>query len=155
MMKTWTFHPGDLDSADVKQLLAAHFEQARAISPPEGCHVLAIDQLRAPAISFWSVRESGRLLGFGALKQLDAEHGEVKSMRTAPHALRRGVGDSMLCHILDEARRRGYCRVSLETGSGPSYEPAMRLYLRHGFERCPPFADYEPTPFNIFLTRLL
>ena len=149
----WTFHLGDLESPDVKQLLATHFEQARAISPPEGCHVLAIEQLRDPAIAFWSVREGSRLLGFGALKQLDAHHGEVKSMRTAPDALRRGVGDSILTHILHEARMRGYRRISLETGSGASYEPALRLYLRHGFERCPPFAGYQPTPFNIFLTR--
>ena len=155
-MANWTFHQGDLDSADVQALLAEHFAQARAISPPEGCHVLPIGALRNPEMAFWSVRdEAGALLGFGALKELDPQHGEVKSMRTAPEALGCGVGGTTLRHILSEAKQRGYRRVSLETGSTSEYAPAVRLYERHGFTRCDPFGDYRATPFNIFYTLAL
>ena len=151
----WTFHLGDLDSADVLQLLAFHFEQMRSTSPPEACHVLPSDGLRSPDISFWSLREDGRLLGVGALKELSLDHGEVKSMRTAPQALGRGVGTTMLHHIVAEARRRGYTRLSLETGSSEPFADALRLYQREQFVPCGPFGDYQNTPFTRFFTRKL
>ena len=150
---SWTFHQGDLDSADVHALLLFHFQSMRASSPPEACHVLPTDGLRAPDMSFWSVRENGWLLGVGALKELSSEHGEVKSMRTAPNALGRGVGTAMLHHILAEARSRGYRRVSLETGSTEPFAAALRLNEREEFVRCGPFGGYEDTPFTRFFTR--
>ena len=151
----WTFHVGDLDSDDVLALLAFHFESMQAHSPPDSCHVLPIDHLRRPEISMWSVREGGVLLGLGALKQLSADHGEVKSMRTAPHALGRGVGTALLHHIINEARRRRYRRLSLETGSGDPFAAAIRLYEREGFLPSGPFGNYRPSPFTRFLTREL
>jgi putative acetyltransferase len=151
----WTFQEGDLDSADVEALLDAHFADMRSISPPEACHVLPVDGLRDPSVTFWSLREDGRLLAVGALKALDSGHGEVKSMRTAREALGRGAGRAMLEHIVAEARRRGYRRLSLETGSTEPFHPALKLYERNGFIPCGPFAGYRRTPFTLFLTREL
>lgn len=154
--ENWTFHLGDLDSEDVQALLAFHFEQMRSTSPPEACHVLPSRGLRAPSISFWSVRDDdGALLGVGAVKQLSADHGEVKSMRTAPEALGRGVGRALLHHIVAEARRRGYRHLSLETGSTEAFAAALRLYESEGFVPNGPFGDYQATPFTRFFTRAL
>jgi putative acetyltransferase len=150
-----TFHAGDLDSEDVKNLLAFHFEQMRSISPPEACHVLAHDGLRHPAVTFWSAREDGQLVGVGALKELAPDHGEVKSMRTATTALGRGVGRAVLHHIMGEARSRGYRRLSLETGATEQFAAALRLYESEGFVPWGPFADYQRTPFTRFFTRQL
>lgn len=152
---TWTFHEGDLDSPDVLRLLALHFEAMNAASPPEYCHVLPSDGLRDAAITFWSLREDGKLLGFGALKKIEPGHGEVKSMRTDPEALGRGVGSAMLAHIVSEARRRGYLRLSLETGSTPEFAGALRLYERDGFVPCAAFGGYPTSDFTRFFTREL
>ncbi len=149
------FIAGDLDSADVRALLELHFSAMRSTSPPEACHVLAIDGLRERGLTFWSMREHGRLLGIGALKQLTADHGEVKSMRTAQDALGRGVGSAMLAHIVAEARLRGFARLSLETGNTGPFAAALRLYQREGFVPCGPFGGYLPTPFTRFFTRTL
>jgi putative acetyltransferase len=127
----------------------------RSISPPEACHVLPIDGLRDPDVTFWSAREDGLLMGVGALKALGPEHGEVKSMRTAPAALGRGVGRAILHHIIAEARSRGYRRLSLETGSTEPFAAAVRLYESEGFVPSGPFAGYRETPFTRFFTRLL
>lgn len=150
-----TFHTGDLDSADVQALLAYHFEQMRSTSPPEACHVLPIDGLRDAAVTFWSAREDGPLVGVGALKQLSAALGEIKSMRTAPEALGRGVGRAILHYIVAEARSRGYRRLSLETGSTEPFAAALRLYQSEGFVPCGPFGEYQDTPFTRFFTREL
>jgi len=150
-----TFHAGDLDSSDVQGLLAHHFAQMRETSPPEACHVLPGNGLRDAAITFWSAREGGVLVGVGALKELSAEDGEVKSMRTAPTALGRGVGRAILHHIVAEARSRGYRRLSLETGSTAPFAAALRLYESEGFTPCGPFGGYSNTPFTRFFTREL
>jgi putative acetyltransferase len=151
----WTFHERDLDSSDVQALLAFHFNEMRSTSPSEACHVLPIDGLRDPAVTFWSVRNGGELIGIGALKELASDHGEVKSMRTAPEALGRGVGRKLLHHIVAEARSRGYKRISLETGSTEPFDAALRLYESEDFVPCGPFADYQDTPFTRFFTREL
>jgi putative acetyltransferase len=150
-----TFHEGDLDSPDVVHLLHFHFEQMQSTSPPEACHVLPLDGLKHPAVTFWSAREDGELVGVGALKELAPDHGEVKSMRTAPAALGRGVGSVVLAHIVAEARRRGYTRLSLETGSTEPFAAALLLYQRDGFIPCGPFGDYQDIPFTRFFTRQL
>ena len=150
-----TFHEGDLDNGDVQDLLALHFAAMRAASPPEACHVLPSDGLRDAALTFWSARENGELVGIGALKELESGHGEVKSMRTAPDHLGRGVGAAILAHIVAEARARGYTRLSLETGSTPEFAGALRLYERDGFEPCGPFGDYPESPFTRFFSRTL
>ena len=152
---TLTFHSGDLNSADVQALLAYHFHEMRETSPPEACHVLPIDGLRDPAVTLWSARDEGELVGVGALKALAPDHGEIKSMRTAPAALGRGVGRAVLHQLVAEARSRGYKRLSLETGSTEPFGAALRLYESEGFVPCSPFADYVDTPFTRFFTREL
>jgi putative acetyltransferase len=143
--------PGDFDDERVKALLARHLEGMHASSPPG--HVFALDWsgLQQPEISFYALWEGEELLGFGALKELGPWAGEIKSMRTADAHLRRGVAATILDHIIAEARRRGYARLSLETGSGPPFEPALELYRKRGFTEGAAFADYEKSPFNQFL----
>lgn len=142
----------DLSGAEVHELLREHLRSMHVHSPPESVHALDLDGLRQPGITFWTVREGGELLGCGALKELDAGHGEIKSMRTAAAHLRKGVARSMLAHILAEARRRGYRRVSLETGSAEAFRPAQRLYESFGFAYCGPFEGYIEDGFSVFLT---
>ena len=148
------FFEGELDRADVRELLDHHFAEMRADSPPEACHVLPIDGLRGPEIRFLSLRDArDELLGVGALKTLEPGHGEIKSMRTHPQALGRGVGKVMLGQLVDLARAEGMTRLSLETGNSSLFTAANRLYERSGFVRCGPFGDYANTPFTHFYTR--
>ena len=155
-MSGMAFAEGELDREDVRALLAHHFAEMRADSPPEACHVLPIDGLRGPDIRVFSLRDAaGRLLGVGALKALEPGHGEVKSMRTHPDALGLGVGGRILDQLTDVAQSAGMTRLSLETGNSPLFAAANRLYLREGFERCGPFGDYADTPFTHFYTKAL
>ena len=142
----------ELTATDVHDLLREHLAAMHQHSPPGSVYALDLDRLRVPSITFYTVREAGELLGCGALKELDARTGEIKSMRTANAHLRKGVAAALLTHILDEAKRRGYERVNLETGSTKPFQPAIRLYKRHGFTPCGPFADYEDTEFNLFMS---
>lgn len=144
---------GGLDHPDVVALLQEHLRGMAELSPPESIHALGLDGLRQPQVTFWSAWRNEELMGCGALKQLDVAHGEIKSMRTASGHRRKGVAAAMLAHILDEARRRTYTRVSLETGSMQGFAPARALYARHGFEYCGPFADYTDDPNSVFMTR--
>jgi len=146
---------GQLDRPEVIALLREHLQGMAELSPPESCHALDLDGLKRPDVSFWSAWDGDSLLGCGALKQLDAGHGEIKSMRTADAHQRRGVAAALLEHILDEAARRGYRRLSLETGSMAGFEPARRLYARYGFEPCGPFACYRDDPNCVFMSKLL
>lgn len=141
----------DLRGPEIRALLEEHLANMRRISPPESVHALDLEALRRPGITFWTVWDGGRLLGCGALKQLDARHGEVKSMRTAEPARRRGVARAVLAHIVEEGRRRGYARLSLETGSQPFFAPAHRLYESFGFARCGPFDGYAEDPNSVFM----
>jgi putative acetyltransferase len=142
---------GDFDDARVVRLLRRHLEGMHANSPVG--HVFALDWagLQKPEITFYTLWEGEDLLGFGALKELDAKAGEIKSMRTADAHLRTGVGAAILDHIVAEARNRGYVRLSLETGSGPAFEPALALYRKRGFSNGPAFGDYQASSFNQFL----
>ena len=148
----------DLDDpvrSDVFALLEEHLRNMHELSPPESVHALDVTGLQRPEVTFWSVRDQGRLLGCGALKELDTEHGEVKSMRTPQSLRRKGAGRVVLKHIIEEARRRGYKRLSLETGSMEAFRPAWRLYESFGFQYCRPFADYKPDPNSVFMTLVL
>lgn len=150
----------DLSRPQVHALLNEHLANMRELSPPESVHALDLSKLRSPDITFWTVwhderrDEQALLLGCGALKQLGAEHGEVKSMRTPTALRRRGAGRVMLAHIVDVARSRGYRRLSLETGSGEisAFRPALQLYESFGFTFCGPFGDYRPDPHSAFMT---
>ena len=145
----------DLKGPEVHELLREHLQSMALHSPPESVHALDVEALREPGITFWTVWESGELLGCGALKELDSQHAEVKSMRTSSSHLRRGVARNLLNHILEEARRRGYRRLSLETGSAEAFEPARKLYAKFGFTFCEPFADYVEDPYSVFMTKEL
>ena len=142
----------DLRGAEIIALLAEHLQSLAEVTPPESIHALNLDGLRRSEVSFWTVWEDQELAGCGALKELDAEHAEIKSMRTVKAYLRKGVGSLLLGCLIAEARRRGYRRLSLETGSSAYFEPAHRLYAKFGFERGAPFADYREDPNSLFLT---
>jgi putative acetyltransferase len=145
----------DLGGPEIHNLLQEHLQSMRFHSPPESVHALDLDALRQPEITFWTVRENGELLGCGALKEIDSSHAEIKSMRTASPHLRKGVATKLLHHIMEEAKRRGYKRLSLETGSMEAFEPARQLYASFGFTYCQPFADYIEDPNSVFMTRKL
>ena len=145
----------DLRGPAIARLLHEHLQNLSALSPPESMHALNLDALRRSDITFWSAWENDELLGCGALKELDPDHGEIKSMRTVANHLRKGVASGVLQHILIEARRRRYRRVSLETGSAKPFEPARRLYAKFGFLPCGPFADYVEDPNSVFMTQEL
>lgn len=146
---------GGLEHPAVVALLRRHFESMLANSPPGMTHFLDLSGLAAPDILFLTAWDGDTVLGCGALKAIDATHGEVKSMRTADTALRRGVATAILAALVDRARTAGLTRISLETGSGAPFDAAEALYRRHGFVPCPPFADYQATPFNRFMTLAL
>lgn len=151
----WQIFEGELDRDDVRSLLAQHFAEMRAGSPPSACHVLPVDGLKDPAIRFFTLREDGLLLGCGALKKLEPGHGEIKSMRTADTALGRGVGKAMLDHLVRIARAEGMSQLSLETGSTEQFAAANRLYAKEGFDRTGPFGGYADTPFTRFFTKAI
>lgn len=138
---------------EVTALLRAHLALMRSLSPPESVHALDLDGLTASDVTFWSLREDDTVLACGALRALDPGHGEIKSMHTAEAARGRGLGDAMLRHIMAAARTRGMTRLSLETGRPATFASAQRLYTRHGFTECPPFAGYTDDPFSLCMTR--
>jgi putative acetyltransferase len=142
----------DPRAGDVRELLERHLAFAHANTPPEDIHALGIDGLLEPAVTFFSFRRDGELLGVGALKQLDRHHAELKSMHTAQAARGRGIGRAMLGHLIGVARDRGCRRVSLETGSMDAFAPARSLYASAGFRPCGPFGDYPPGRNNTFMT---
>lgn len=154
-MMPMEIRPGGLDRPEVHQLLREHLRALSQHSPPESRHALDLDSLRQPGISFWSVWGGGELMGCGALKELDSHHGEIKSMRTAAKHLRKGVAARLLSYIIEEAGRRAYRRLSLETGSMAAFAPARRLYADHGFRECGPFAGYVLDPNSVFMKKEL
>ena len=141
----------DLSSAATQDILRIHLAGMHANSPPGHVFALDLSGLQTPDVTVWSAWEGETICGIGALKQLDAACGEVKSMRTHPDKLRRGVAAALLEHIIGEARARGLVRLSLETGSGPAFDPALALYRRRGFRDGAAFGDYEASAFNQFL----
>jgi putative acetyltransferase len=145
----------DLRGSEVRALLDQHLRDVAEHSPPESIHALDLDGLRRPEVTFWTAWEHDELLGCGALKQLSSDHGEIKSMRTSSRHLRKGVARAILEYILAEAARRGYRRLSLETGSMAAFEPARRLYASFGFAFCGPFADYIDDPNSVFMNKEL
>ena len=142
----------DLARPEVRALLGEHLSNMHELSPPESVHALDITGLQGPDVTFWTVWEGPVLLGCGALKELDPSHGEVKSMRTPRQLRRRGAGRAVLTHIINEARVRGYHRLSLETGSMEAFKPAQELYASFGFTFCEPFCTYRPDPNSAFMT---
>jgi putative acetyltransferase len=148
-----TFREDDLRGAAIRALIARHLQGMHDSSPPESVHALDVAQLRQPDVTFWSAWTGDTLVGCGALKQLDGQRGELKSMRVADAFLGRGVGRAMLVHIMAAAQARGMQSLWIETGSSAEFAPALRLYESAGFTRCGPFEGYVDDPFSIFMTR--
>jgi putative acetyltransferase len=140
---------------DVRGLIAQHLAFARGVTPPEDVYALDLDGLLDPAITFFSVRVDGELLGIGALKEIEPGHAELKSMHTAGAARRRGVGRALVEHLLGVAAARGIRRISLETGAMDAFAPARSLYAAAGFEPCGAFGDYRPSRNSAYMTRLV
>jgi putative acetyltransferase len=149
------FVEGDFDDPQVIALLQTHVVRAHAETGRGSAHALNITGLKKPGIRFWALWSDDRVTALGALKHLSPDHGEVKSMHTAEHARKKGMGSAMLDHIMDEAGRMGMSRLSLETGAWDYFIPARAFYRRHGFAECGPFADYKSDPNSIFMTRTL
>lgn len=147
----------DLSGEAIAQLLQRHLDFTAGESPPESAHALDLEELRAPAITFWCAWDGESLLGCVALKKLDAapgepRHGEIKSMHTAEAARGRGVARALMVHLMAQARRKGYARLSLETGSMESFAAARKLYASFGFDSCAPFGDYVLDPYSEFMS---
>lgn len=141
----------DLSGAPTQDLLAFHLRGMQAWSPPESVHALDLSALKTPDITVWTVWDGDAIAGIGAMRHLSSSQGELKSMRTHPDHLRKGVAAALLEHIISEAKARGLSRLSLETGSGPAFDPALSLYRRRGFVDGPAFGGYVATDFNQFL----
>ncbi len=141
----------DLSSRATQALLELHLAGMYANSPAENVFALDLTGLKAPGVTVWTAWAGDAIAGIGALKDLGDRGGEVKSMRTHPDHLRKGVASALLEHIITQARLRGFTRLSLETGCGPAFDPALALYKKRGFTYGPAFADYRPSDFNQFL----
>lgn len=145
----------DLSSPEIKALLQEHLDQMHLNTPLESVHALDLYELRQPDITFWSVWEDDEIIGCGALKALDQQHAEIKSMRTATAHLRKGVARQLLEYMIAQASQKGYRRLSLETGSQIAFAPARGLYASFGFDYCAPFANYSDDPNSVFMTKML
>jgi putative acetyltransferase len=145
----------DLSGSEIAEFLEEHIREMKSVSPPESKHALDLEGLRKPEVIFWTVWDDDRLIGCGAMKELDADLAEIKSMRTIVLYRGQGIASMLLQHILNEAKQRGYQRISLETGSMPFFEPARNLYTKYGFEYCAPFSSYREDPNSVFMTKLI
>ena len=155
MQSTIEIRADDLSGDATRRLIALHLAGMHDTSPPESVHALDIDGLRHPSLSVWSAWIDGELAGVGALKRLDADRGEIKSMRVDDRFRGAGAGRALLRHIVDEARGIGMSSLWLETGTTPDFAAAQRLYASEGFVACGPFEDYALDPFSVFMTRAL
>ena len=142
----------DLSGKEVFSLLQEHLKDMQATSPPQSKHALDLDELKHPSVSFWTIWEGNSLAGCGAFKKLDAQHAEIKSMKTSTHYKNQGVASKLLIHIVEQATLSGLKKLSLETGSMDYFLPAQALYLKHGFSFCAPFANYKEDPYSRFMT---
>ena len=146
---------GNFDNPKVHELLIKHFIELRAASPEGSAHVLDIDGLKHSSIKFWSLWESEKIFGCGALKFLDNEHGEFKSIRIHDDFRNKGYGIKIIDHLIYEAKKLNIKRISLETGAGNFFDPARRLFKKCNFEPCQPFAHYKEDINSLYLTKLI
>ena len=155
MIENLTIVPDDLTGEPVLALLQLHLDEMHQWSPACKVHAMPAERLRQPDVRFFSAWDGERLAGCGAIKHLDDMHGELKSMRAAPEYRGKGVGKAILLRLIEEARSRGYGRVSLETGRPEPFQAAQTLYRAHGFTECPPFGDYVSDEFSMCMTKVL
>jgi len=143
---------GNFDNLKVNDLLKKHFIELRSVSPEGSTHVLDIDGLKDPSIKFWSLWENNKLIGCGALKFLEKNHGEFKSIRVADEFKKKGVGERIINHLIEEAKKLKISKLSIETGAGEFFLPARNLFSKFGFKKCPPFAHYKEDPNSCYYT---
>ena len=143
---------GNFDNSDVNDLLKKHFIELRSVSPAGSTHVLDIDGLKDPSIKFWSLWEDSKLVGCGALKFLEKNHGEFKSIRVTDEFKKKGVGKRIINHLIEEAKKLKISKLSIETGAGEFFLPARKLFSKFGFKKCPPFAHYKEDPNSCYYT---
>ncbi len=155
MIENLRIVPDDLTDERVLALLQMHLDEMHQWSPACKVHAMPAERLRQPDVLFFAAWDGDTLAGCGAIKHLDEGHGELKSMRAAPAYRGKGVGKAILQRLLEEARARGYTRVSLETGRPGPFRDAQNLYLAHGFNECPPFGDYVSDHFSLCMTKVL
>ncbi len=146
---------GNFDHPEVDELLKKHFVELRAASPEGSAHVLDIKGLKVPSIKFWSLWKDSQLMGCGALKFLEKEHGEFKSIRVHDNFRKKGNGIIVINHLINEAKELKIKRLSIETGAGKFFEPARKLFFYSGFKPCPPFAHYKEDINSLYLTKLI
>ena len=143
---------GNFDNSEVNNLLKKHFIELRSVSPVGSTHVLDIDGLKDPSIKFWSLWENNNLVGCGALKFLEKNHGEFKSIRVADEFKKKGIGERIINHLIEEAKKLKISKLSIETGAGDFFLPARNLFSKFGFKSCPPFAHYKDDPNSCYYT---
>ena len=143
---------GNFDNSEVNDLLKKHFVELRSVSPAGSTHVLDIDGLKDPSIKFWSLWENNNLVGCGALKFLEKNHGEFKSIRVADQFRKKGSGERIINHLIEEAKKLNIVKLSIETGAGEFFLPARNLFSKFGFKTCPPFAHYKDDPNSCYYT---
>ena len=143
---------GNFDNLKVNDLLKKHFIELRSVSPEGSTHVLDIDGLKDPSIKFWSLWENNKLIGCGALKFLEKNHGEFKSIRVADEFKKKGIGERIIKHLIEEAKKLKISKLSIETGAGEFFLPARNLFSKFGFKLCPPFAHYKEDPNSCYYT---
>ena len=143
---------GNFDNSEVNDLLKKHFIELRSVSPAGSTHVLDINGLKDPSIKFWSLWENNKLIGCGALKFLEKNHGEFKSIRVADEFKKKGAGKRIISHLIEEAKKLKISKLSIETGAGDFFLPARNLFSKFGFKSCPPFAHYKDDPNSCYYT---
>ena len=146
---------GNFDNSEVNDLLKKHFVELRSVSPAGSTHVLDIDGLKDPSIKFWSLWENNELIGCGALKFLEKNHGEFKSIRVADQFRKKGSGERIINHLIEEAKKLNIVKLSIETGAGEFFLPARNLFSKFGFKKCSPFAHYKDDPNSCYYTLYL
>tara|TARA_B100001996_G_scaffold122651_1_gene92758 strand:+ start:384 stop:851 length:468 start_codon:yes stop_codon:yes gene_type:complete len=146
---------GNFDHAEVNKLLTKHFIELRSVSPKDSTHVLDIKGLKVPSIKFWSLWQNDLLMGCGALKFLEKEHGEFKSIRIHDNFRKKGNGVNVINHLIYEAKNLDIKRLSIETGAGDFFLPARKLFKQCGFEECEPFAHYKKDINSVYLTKII
>ena len=140
----------NFDNAEVNHLLTKHFIELRSVSPDDSCHVLDIKGLKDSSIKFWSFWDNNQLIGCAALKFLDDEHGEFKSIRLEDNSRGKGVGKKIISHLIEVAKNEGIKKLSIETGAGDFFKSARKLFKKFGFKTCRPFADYKEDPNSCY-----
>ena len=146
---------GNFDNPEVYKLLIKHFIELRSVSPKDSTHVLDINGLKDSTIKFWSLWENNQLMGIGAIKFLDKNHGEFKSIRLHDNFRNQGNGIKVINHLIDEAKKLNIKRISIETGAGKFFEPARKLFKKCNFKLCEPFAHYKEDINSLYLTKLI